>query len=89
MLVAKRRIALDRDPFVWLRDLAETDGVEIASPAPDTLLFAGLLPLSGFEGDPMDAIIYATARQHGTHLITKDKRIRAFARATRDVTTIW
>lgn len=38
---------------------------------------------------PADAIIYATARQHAAPLVTKDKRIRAFARATRDVKTVW
>jgi PIN domain nuclease of toxin-antitoxin system len=39
---------------------------------------AGLLDAKTFPGDPVDRVIYATARSMGAKLITRDRAIRAF-----------
>lgn len=89
MLLSKGRIELDRDPYDWLRDLQAAEQVVLAAPSPEASMQAGLLPSRGFRGDPADAILYCQAREHGWTLISKDSRIRDFARETREVKTLW
>ena len=63
----------------WLEGLSanvRTVGVSVA--IADT---AVSLPAS-FPGDPADRLIYATAIEHGWHLITKDQRLRAHPHPT-------
>ena len=52
-------------------------------------MFAGRLPTLGFEGDPADAMLYATAMQERVPLVTKDHRIRLFAAGRKDIGTLW
>jgi PIN domain nuclease of toxin-antitoxin system len=52
-------------------------------------MLAGRLPGAGFAGDPADAMLYATAVQEHAPLLTKDQRLRVFARERKDVRTIW
>ncbi|MGH9188938.1 MAG: type II toxin-antitoxin system VapC family toxin [Acidimicrobiales bacterium] len=88
-LVRKGRVALDRDLHLWVRDLLAQEGVAVAELAPQAAVAAGLLAGSGFSGDPADRILYATARALAVPLVTKDKAIRDFARASREVRAIW
>lgn len=89
MLAEKRRIALDRPIYTWVRDLFGQEHIELASLSPQAAVGAGLLPSAGFRGDPADALLYATARELVVPLVTKDTNMRSFARATKDVRTIW
>jgi PIN domain nuclease of toxin-antitoxin system len=89
LLVAKGRVALDRDPAVWAQDFLETERVLVAELTPTAAVAAGRLPSAGFDGDPADAMLYATARERDVPLLTKDERIRAYAAAARDVKAIW
>jgi PIN domain nuclease of toxin-antitoxin system len=58
----------------WLETMAESVRTIGATPAvADT---AVSLPAS-FPGDPADRIIFATALEHGLHLVTKDRRIHS------------
>jgi PIN domain nuclease of toxin-antitoxin system len=41
-----------------------------------------------FPGDPADRLIYATARSLRVPLVTKDERVRRFARGG-DVRVVW
>lgn len=89
LLESKGRIRLDRDAFEWARDVLRDDRLSAAALSPSAALFAGRLPASGFEGDPADAMIYATAMQEHVPLVTKDQRIRLFAAGQKDIKTVW
>ncbi len=43
----------------------------------------------GFPGDPADRLLYATARERGVPLVTKDERLRRHAREQRDLRVVW
>jgi len=57
----------------WLEQLAAQVRTLPLTPA----IAAGTLSLpSSFPGDPADRLIYATAIEHGSRLITKDRKLR-------------
>jgi len=82
------RIVLDRDASTWVHDLLADDQVAPASLTPEAAAWAGSLD-GGFAGDPIDRLLYATARDHRVPLVSKDEAIRAFARAAGDLEVIW
>ncbi len=88
VLQQRDRVRLDRPIFEWIADLYQEDGVE---PAPLTPQAAAAAALFGptFGGDPADRFLYATARELAVPLVTKDRRLREFARAAGDLRTIW
>ena len=85
MLVAQKRISLDRDVSLWARQALADVRIESLAPTPDVAVTAGLLDARSFPGDPVDRLIYATARSVGATLITRDEAIRAFD----STTTLW
>ena len=89
LLAEKGRITLDRDPTVWVADFPQTDRVAIADLTPTAAVAAARLSASGFPGDPADAYLYATARERDVPLLTKDERIRTWARQVRDLRIVW
>lgn len=82
------RIALDRDPALWIRDLLRSERIAVATLSPEAAALAGMLP-DDFPGDPIDRLLYATANDWRVPLVTKDERLRAFASAAGDVATVW
>ena len=78
MLVARGRIALDREVSRWVRRALAEARVEALSPSVEIALEAALLDSRGFPGGPADRFIYATARALDVPLVTRDARIRAF-----------
>ena len=80
MLVRRGRIRLDREVAVWVRQALNEPRLRAVAPDADVALAAALLD-DGFPGDPADRLIYATARQAGCRLVTRDERIAAFDRA--------
>jgi PIN domain nuclease of toxin-antitoxin system len=78
MLVVRGRISLDREVSLWVRQGLADARVEPLAPGPDVAVAAGLLDAERFPGDPVDRLIYATARSVGATLITRDEAIRAF-----------
>jgi len=89
LLVTKGRIGLDRDPSIWVQDFLHTERVEVAELTPTAAVAAARLPQAGFPGDPADGFLYATARERDVPFLTKDERIRAHARAARDLRVVW
>jgi PIN domain nuclease of toxin-antitoxin system len=85
MLVARGRISLDRDVSLWVRQGLAGARVESLAPSAEVAVAAGLLDTRSFPGDPVDRLIYATARSAGATLITRDEAIRAFDSAS----TLW
>jgi PIN domain nuclease of toxin-antitoxin system len=89
VLVSKGRVALDRDVFVWIRDLFDDEHVDLAGLSPQAAAGAGFLPTEGFRGDPADCLIYSTARELAVPLVTKDSAIREHATTAGGIRTIW
>jgi PIN domain nuclease of toxin-antitoxin system len=78
MLVMHRRISLDRDVAVWVRQALGHARVTSHPLTPDVAVAAGLLDGRGFPGDPADRFIYATAQALRARLVTRDEAIRRF-----------
>jgi PIN domain nuclease of toxin-antitoxin system len=78
MLASRKRIALDRDVGVWVRQALAEPRVEPLPPSADIAVAAGLLDAQSFPGDPADRLIYATARANSAQLVTRDAAIQAF-----------
>jgi PIN domain nuclease of toxin-antitoxin system len=85
MLVERGRVELDRDLRTWIRQALAQQRVEALPLTVDVALDAALLERKGFDGDPADRIIYATARAADSALATKDARLRRFDRER----TVW
>jgi len=78
MLVEAGRIELDRTVEVWIEQAladARTQSLPLTSAV---TVRAALLGREEFVGDPADRIIYATARDAGASLVTRDTVLRAF-----------
>jgi PIN domain nuclease of toxin-antitoxin system len=82
------RLALDREPSIWMRDVLRSDRLALAALTPEAATWAGTLD-DTFPGDPIDRLLYATARDFRIPLVSKDERLRAFAAGTGDVQIIW
>ena len=87
-LVRLGRVALDRATTTWIRDLLRDERIDTAPLSPEAATWAGTLS-EAFAGDPIDRLIYATARDLRIPLISKDQRIHAYAHDARDVEVIW
>ena len=83
MLHAKGRVALDREPSRWVHQALLRRGVLAMPLTPPLAVAAAALGAEDFPGDPADRMIYASARDAGAPLVTKDARLREFdARGT-------
>ncbi|HEX4114502.1 MAG TPA: type II toxin-antitoxin system VapC family toxin [Solirubrobacteraceae bacterium] len=78
MLTEAGRIDLDRDVEAWIRQALTDVRIQAMPLTSDIALRAALLGRAGFQGDPADRIVYATAREAGADLVTKDRALRAF-----------
>lgn len=85
MLALRGRISLDREASLWVGQALADERVEPLAPSANVAVSAGLLDAQSFPGDPVDRLIYATARSTGATLITRDAAIRAFDSAS----TLW
>jgi PIN domain nuclease of toxin-antitoxin system len=78
-LVAKGRVQLTLAPDVWFSELLAQPGVRLAALAPAELLASTALPGTP-PTDPADRIIAATARLHGQIIVTRDRKLIAYAK---------
>jgi PIN domain nuclease of toxin-antitoxin system len=85
MLATRGRISLDRDVGAWVRQALADARIEPLAPSAEVAVAAGLLDAAAFPGDPVDRLIYCTARSIDATLITGDRAIRAFDPAA----TLW
>ena len=72
---ARGRIRLDRDVSAWITQALAVDRGEPLELTERIALEAGLLGDS-FPGDPVDRIIYATTKERGIRLVTRDRALR-------------
>jgi PIN domain nuclease of toxin-antitoxin system len=83
VLHQRRRIEINRDALLWIRDLETTRNL-IVLPI-TTEIGVRAAELHDVLRDPIDCLIAATALMHGVPLVTKDERIQRSG----VVTTIW
>lgn len=76
-LVRRGRISLDRDIARWVRQALADPRLAVLAPGAEVALAAALLDDS-FPGDPADRLVYATARNAGAQLVSRDDRIARF-----------
>ncbi len=77
MLVAKRRIQLDRPVEQWVDIALALPGIQLASLEPAIAVRSTRLP-GEFHPDPADRIIVATALENAVPILTPDERIRSY-----------
>ena len=77
-LAQRGRLELDRPVGAWVGDALATHNVRAIALSVAIALRAGGLDPTEFPGDPADRIIYATALERGTRLISRDTDIAAF-----------
>ncbi len=80
ILVARGRISIAGRPQSWYSRLLATPGVEAAKMSEEILIESSFLP-GVPPNDPADRIIIASARELGLRIITRDKKILAYADA--------
>ena len=76
-LVERGRLRLPLPADQWLHAALAYPGVKLLDLAPDIAADACNLP-GTFHSDPADQIIVATARHHGSELVTMDQRILSY-----------
>lgn len=79
-LVRKRRIDLTMEPLPWFETFLDRSGVRLVPLSPASALLSSFLP-EPFHGDPADRMLVATARELGAVLVTRDRKILAYAEA--------
>jgi len=77
MLVAKRRIQLDRPVEQWVDIALALPGIQLAALEPAIAVRSTKLP-GEFHPDPADRIIVATALENVISIVTPDERIRSY-----------
>jgi len=76
-LVERGRLKLPMPTDQWLHAALAYPGVKLLELSPDIAADACFLP-GEFHSDPADQIIVATARNHGSELVTMDRRILSY-----------
>jgi PIN domain nuclease of toxin-antitoxin system len=80
LLAARDRISLQMSPEKWFERLLKAPGVYLADMPPQVLIASSFLP-GAHPNDPADRIIAATAREYGYRVVTRDRRLLAYADA--------
>jgi len=78
------RLALSRAAEEWIEKALDAPGLRLAPLTPRIAYQATVLP-SPFQGDSIDAILAATAREENAVLLTKDERLLSY----RHVRSLW
>ena len=87
MLVRKGRLALAPSLHDYVRALFAQPGVVTALLTPAIAAASTALP-AGFPADPADCLLIATASAYGASLVTRDRKIRDYARTTKHLRCI-
>lgn len=80
LLAAKGRLTLSLEPLAWLGTFLRRSGIRPTPLTPEAAVRSSFLPGS-FHGDPADRMLVATARELGAVLVTRDRKILAYAEA--------
>jgi len=80
LLMSKGRIASTLSPHAWTERLLAHPLMRLAELPPRVLIDASWLP-GNPPADPADRMIIATARHYGQTILTRDRKILAYAEA--------
>lgn len=80
LLAARGRVSLEPDPKAWFAVAARKPGVRLLGLEPECAIESAFLP-EPFHSDPADRLLVASARHHDLTLVTRDRRILAYAEA--------
>ena len=80
MLASRNRVQLAKPAGLWLNESLCDPAPIVEALSPEIAVESCHLP-GGFRSDPADEIIVATARVTGAALLTRDRRILAYAEA--------
>jgi len=78
LLAARGRISLRMSPEKWFDRLLGAPGIRLAEMPPGVLIASSVLP-GDRPADPADRIIAATAREYDLRVVTRDRRLLAYA----------
>ncbi len=81
MLARRGRLSLSFAPEEYVRVLFGQAGIVVATLSPAIAVAAGMLP-QNLIADPADRVLVATANAYGARLLTHDRKIHDYARAT-------
>ncbi|HEY3125149.1 MAG TPA: type II toxin-antitoxin system VapC family toxin [Thermoanaerobaculia bacterium] len=84
MLVVRRRLELDRDVLLWIRQALAMPRVTLLPLTPEVCVASALLAQKS-PADPADRVIAASALEHRASIVTKDSRLRSMPQ----IETIW
>jgi PIN domain nuclease of toxin-antitoxin system len=87
ILVRKGRFELSMALHDYIRTLYANSGATTATITPHIAAESTALPGS-FHNDPADRILIATAAAHGAQLVTRDRAILDYAKATKHIRCI-
>jgi PIN domain nuclease of toxin-antitoxin system len=79
LLESKGRIELNSSCDMWVRFALATPGLELVPLTPEIAIDSTRFPES-FHGDLADRIIMATAKRTKARLLTRDRKMREYAR---------
>ena len=79
LLAAKRGFAFLPDPKAWFQSFMVNPGVRLAPLTPEMAIESSFLP--PLHADPADRLLIATARAVQVPIVTRDRRILAYALA--------
>ncbi len=80
MLAAKAHASFEPSPTVWFTRFLDRPGVRLAPLTADIAIAASFLP-GRMHGDPADRLLVATARSLNAQLVTRDRKLLAYARS--------
>lgn len=80
ILVRKGRVDLDAEPKIWFDRAMLGRGIRTLPITSDIAIESAFLP-EPFHSDPADRLLVASARHHDLTLVTRDRRILAYAEA--------
>ncbi len=72
------RVDFHPDPKTWFSRAVNRRGVHLATITPEIAIDSSRLP-GTLHGDPADRLIIATARHLGAAIVTRDRRLLAYA----------
>jgi PIN domain nuclease of toxin-antitoxin system len=78
LLVSTGRLNLSLPPNRWFESVMEKPGIALADLSADVLIAASFLPDMPVR-DPADRILVATAREYDFTLVTRDRKLLAYA----------
>jgi PIN domain nuclease of toxin-antitoxin system len=78
LLVSTGRLNLSLPPNRWFDNVMQKSGIALADLSTDVLIAASFLPDMPVR-DPADRILVATAREYDFTLVTRDRKLLAYA----------